>query len=291
MSNGIIGPKLAGMQYRVVRALGSGAGSSILLIAEAEHGRKYALKVVKRQSTDDDIYVAQASHEYEVAQRLNHKSLLRIFDCRIKKSWFKVAGVELLMEYVDGKVLDDLHLHDRGQIALIFIHVASAMNHMHRRGVYHADLKPGNIMLSRSGNVKVIDFGTAWIKGQPKDRIQGTPQYMAPEQMLDRVVDERTDLYNFGATLYRLLTGNHANTAGVSPDFQAILGSRGRPESPARVDGSIPVALSDLVMDCIEPSPDRRPEGMFEVKRRLVEVARLMGLKPEDLRGSEEVDH
>ncbi|HEU5119114.1 MAG TPA: serine/threonine-protein kinase, partial [Isosphaeraceae bacterium] len=203
---------LSGLQYRVVKPLGAGAGSMILQIQDRQLGQDYALKVVKRQDAADDIYINQALHEFEVAQRLNHPSLLKIYDSRIRKRWFKIEGVDLLMEYVNGRTLDEVKSREIGQLVLMFIHVASAMKHMHRRGIYHGDLKPGNILLSNRSEVKVIDFGTAWIKGQPKHRVQGTPQYMAPEQASEKTVDEKTDIYNFGATMYRLFTGEYANS-------------------------------------------------------------------------------
>src|SRR5438270_53685 len=92
------------------------------------------------------------------------------------------------------------------QLVQVFKAVADALVHMHRRQVYHADLKPNNILFSRAGAVKVIDYGLAWIKGEKKDRVQGTPEYMAPEQARKKVVNERTDIYNFGATMYRMVT-------------------------------------------------------------------------------------
>ncbi len=180
------GPKLAKLDYRVLRDLGTGAGSSILLISDRAEGTRYALKIVKRQSAADDIYITQALHEFAVAKKLKHPNILTIYDCRTRRSWFRVTGVELLMEYVPGRTLDRLGRRDVGQLVLIFVAVASALEHMHRRGVFHGDLKPGNIMLSHQGEVKVIDLGTAWIKGQDKDRIQGTPQYMAPSSRARR---------------------------------------------------------------------------------------------------------
>ena len=142
---------------------------------------------------------------------LNHPAIAKVYDIRQKRSWFKVTGVELLMEYVDGKTLDEIEAPEMGQLVLVFNQVASALAHMHRRGVFHGDLKPSNIMLSKSGQVKLIDFGTAWIRGQEKNRIQGTPQYMAPEQATEKVVDAKTDIYNFGATMYRMFTGRFVN--------------------------------------------------------------------------------
>jgi serine/threonine-protein kinase len=173
MANLTLVPKLSEMSYRVLNVLGTGAGSTILLITDKEvGGRKFALKVVKRQDADDDIYLAQARTEFEVAQRLNHDSIIKIYDMRVKKSWFRVTGVELLMEYVDGHTLDEFEAPALGELVLIFNFVAAALGHMHRRGVYHGDLKPSNIMLSTEGLVKLIDFGTAWIKGEEKNRVQ-----------------------------------------------------------------------------------------------------------------------
>jgi serine/threonine-protein kinase len=194
-------PKLSEMQFRIVKPIGTGAGSRVFQIADSKKGGYYALKIVKRQEADDEIYIAQAMQEAEVGPKLNHPNIMRIYDHRVKRAWFKVATVELLMEFIDGLALDELEMPERGQLVLIFGQVASALGHMHRRGVYHGDLKPGNIMLSKDGVVKVIDFGTAWIKDQDKQRVQGTPQYMAPEQAKEKVVNEKTDLYNLGATM------------------------------------------------------------------------------------------
>src|SRR5207247_2879474 len=92
------------------------------------------------------------------------------------------------------------------RLVQIFHRVAAGLYHMHRRGVCHADLKPNNVLLSRAGDVKIIDYGLAWIKNEPKGRVQGTPEYMAPETAKHLIVDEKTDIYNFGATMYRLTT-------------------------------------------------------------------------------------
>lgn len=289
MAQGLSGPRLTDMQYRVVQTLGNGAGSTILLIAEAQTGAKYALKIVRRQSEADEIYLAQAVHEYDVARLLSHTNILKVHDCRVRRSWFKTVAVELLMEYVEGRNLDELERPTLGQLVLIFIHVASAVKHMHRRGVYHGDIKPSNLMLSSQGVVKVIDLGTAWIKDQPKNRVQGTPQYMAPEQGRERIVDERTDLYNFGATMYRLLTGEYAN-GGLPAELQGVGRRRARIPAPIDLNPEIPGTLNEMILACLDPNPDRRPAGAFEVKHQLVATARYLGLRPADLKGSEDSD-
>ena len=236
------------------------------------------------------MFIAQALQEAEVGPKLNHPNILKVLDHRVKKSWFKVATVELLMEYVDGRTLDELEMPERGQLVLMFANVASAMQHMHRRGVYHGDLKPGNIMLSKTGEVKVIDFGTAWIKGQEKNRVQGTPQYMAPEQARDKVVNEKTDLYNLGATMYRMFTGHHANLSGIPGEDAGAIGPRGKVRPPMKIDPQIPGTLNEAIMACLKPSPDARPAGAYEVEQQLLAVARHMGLKTDDLRGLDDDD-
>jgi serine/threonine-protein kinase len=277
-------PRFSGMKYRVVNTLGTGAGSTILLISDkTAGGKRYALKVVRKQDPEDEVYVQQALTEFEAAKKLNHPAIAKIYDCRLKKSWlFKVDGVELLMEYVDGKTLDEIEAPQMGQLLLMFCHVAAAMAHMHRRGVFHGDLKPGNIMLTGTGQVKLIDFGTAWVRGQDKNRVQGTPQYIAPEQASEKTVDERTDMYNLGATMYRMFTGHFAQQGIPKP------GSERKLKPPTKVKSNLPEPLSELIVACLNIDPSKRPAGMYEIRDQLTAIAKKIGLAEVDLRGADE---
>jgi serine/threonine-protein kinase len=283
MANVSSTPKFSGMKYRVVNELGEGAGSKIFLISDkTTGGRRYALKVVRKQEPEDEIYIQQAKTEYEASQKLNHPAIAKIYDFRQKKSWFKVVGCELLMEYVDGKSLDDVQAPELGQLVLIFSQVASALAHMHRRGVYHGDLKPHNIMLSKNGQVKLIDFGTAWVRGQDKSRIQGTPQYMAPEQVNDKEVNDRTDIYNLGATMYRMFTGRFVQQVPPKP------GEDRKVTVPNKINPRILADLNLLIVACLQTDPAKRPAGMFEIRDQLSKVAKQMGLQEVDLKGADE---
>jgi serine/threonine-protein kinase len=278
-------PQFSGMKYRVVNALGTGAGSTILLISDkTAGGKRYALKVVRKQEPEDEIYVQQALTEFEAAKKLNHPAIAKVYDCRLKKSWFKVKGVELLMEYVEGKALDEIEAPELGQLVLVFCQVASAMSHMHRRGVYHGDLKPANIMLTKTGQVKLIDFGTAWVRGQDKNRIQGTPQYIAPEQATEKVVNDRTDIYNLGATMYRMFTGRFPQQ-GIPK-----AGEDRKLVPPIKINSRLPGTLNELIVASLNIDPARRPAGMFEIRDQLSAVAKHMGLAEVDLRGADEED-
>jgi len=283
MSNVADPPKLAGMKYRVVNTLGTGAGSTILLISDkTAGGKRYALKVVRKQEPEDEIYVQQALTEFEAAKKLNHPAIAKVFDCRMKKAWFKVKGVELLVEYVDGKTLDEIEAPELGQIVLIFCQVSSALTHMHRRGVFHGDLKPSNIMLTKTGQVKLIDFGTAWVRGQEKNRIQGTPNYIAPEQVNEKIVDEKTDIYNLGATMYRMFTGRFVQQGLPKPGDDRKL------VPPQKINPRIPAALNELIIASLSIDPGKRPSGMFEMRDQLSAIAKQMGLTEVDLRGADE---
>src|SRR5271157_5542847 len=247
-------PRFSGMKFRVVNELGAGAGSKIFLISDkTAGGKRYALKIVRKQEPEDDIYIQQAKTEFEASQKLNHPTIAKIYDFRQRKSWFKVTGCELLMEYVDGKSLYEVEAPELGQLVLIFGKVASALAHMHRRGVFHGDMKPLNVMLSKSGQVKLIDFGTAWIRGQDKNRIQGTPQYMAPEQAVEKVVDEKTDIYNLGATMYRMFTGRYAQQGILKPGEDRKL------VPPIKINPRIPAALNELIVASLALDPSKRP--------------------------------
>jgi serine/threonine protein kinase len=283
MTNAASPPKLSGMKYRVVNTLGSGAGSTILLIADkTAGGKRYALKVVRKQEPEDEIYIQQALTEFEAAKKLNHPAIAKVFDCRLKKSWFKVKGAELLLEYVDGKTLDEIEAPELSQLVLIFCQVASALTHMHRRGVFHGDLKPANIMLGKTGQVKLIDFGTAWVRGQEKNRIQGTPQFIAPEQATEKTVNEKTDIYNLGATMYRMFTGRFPQQGILKPGEDRKL------VAPLKINPRIPGTLNELIMGSLSLDPSKRPAGMFEIRDQLSAVAKQLGLTEVDLRGADE---
>jgi len=217
-------------KFQVIGPLGTGAHSTILHIRRAEDSTNYALKVVPIDSAEDHKYLTQAEHEFRVGQMLDHPNLLKIHAFETVKDWlFRTRKVHLLTEYVNGKTIDTIPPRVKiVQLVQIFVQAAAGLVHMHRRNVYHADLKPNNIMLSKAGEVKIIDFGLAWIKGEPKGRVQGTPEYMAPETHKHKMVNERTDIYNFGATMYRLLTRQHP------------------PSTISEEDGGIPIDAEDV---------------------------------------------
>jgi eukaryotic-like serine/threonine-protein kinase len=270
-------------KFQVLGTLGSGAHSSILHIRRSRDSKHYALKVVPIGGKEDLKFLEQAQHEVRIAAMLDHPNLIKVYTLETPRDWlYRLRKVHLLIEYVNGKTLDIVPRLSIPRLVQIFVQVAAGMVHMHRKGVFHADLKPNNILLSRAGEVKIIDFGLAWIRGQAKGRVQGTPEYMAPEQAHHGMVNERTDIYNLGATMYRMFTGRFVQQGIPKPGDDRKL------VPPLKVNSRIPGPLNQLIIACVELDPSRRPAGMFEIRDQLSATAKQMGLADVDLRGADE---
>ena len=272
-------------KFQVLGTLGSGAHSSILHIRRSADSKQYALKVVPLAGREDHKFLEQAQHEFKVAQMLDHPNLIKVYTLETPRDWlFRIRKVHLLIEYVKGKTLDTIKGLSLARLVQIFAKVAAGLVHMHRRGVCHADLKPNNLMLSRTGEVKILDYGLAWIRGQAKGRVQGTPEYMAPEQARGGTVNERTDLFNLGATMYRLTTWRlppNTLTAvdGVPMNARAFEGLL----KPVReLTPEAPRALCDLIHRCLAFKAQQRPERAVEVQEALDKLAETLVLSEDD---------
>lgn len=272
-------------EYQILGKLGEGAHSTIHHVRCSADAKHYALKVVPIDRKEDRKFLEQARHEYRVAQLLDHPNLIKVYTLEIQRDWlFRIRKVHLLIEYVNGKTLDLVPRLRMPQLVQIFERLARAMTHMHRRGVYHADLKPNNILLSKTGEVKIIDYGLAWIKGESKERVQGTPEYMAPEQVQQSIANDKTDIYNLGATMYRMVTGKLppntlASSEGMrmnAKTFQGLL-------TPVQeLNPETPTALCELIHKCLAYRPQERPERVSEVQGTLDHLADEIARRPRD---------
>jgi len=151
-----------------------------------------------------------------------------------------------------------------------FIQAAQGLKAMHVMGYAHCDIKPNNILRDDKGQVKVIDFGQSVKIGTIKERIQGTPDYIAPEQVARRPISVQTDVFNLGATLYWALTGKHIPTlytVNKKGENSFLLDTR--IDTPQDLNPKVPNALSNLVMQCIATNAKKRPADMDQVVTRL----------------------
>jgi serine/threonine protein kinase len=255
-------------KFQVLAELGKGAHSTIYHIRRLSDGKAFALKVVPIEDKEDAKFHDQAQLEFRVGQMLDHVNLIKIYALETQRDWlFRVKKVHLLIEYVNGKTIDQTPKLKLPWLVQAFAKIAAGLMHMHRRGVCHADLKPNNILLSKAGEIKIIDYGLAWVKGERKERVQGTPEYMAPEQSKHTVVNEKTDIYNFGATMYRL------TTLKLPPSTMPEAGSPGMSSKifrnmlkPVReLAPSTPKELAEIIQRCVEYDPKNRPERVSDV--------------------------
>jgi serine/threonine-protein kinase len=254
--------------YEVLATLGHGARSTIYAVKDRD-GQVYALKHVVKQNAADQWFLDQAILEHEVASRFAHPALRQSFKIIRRRRLMRVSEIFVLMEMVDGVTLEDFRSKRVPELTRMCLEVASGLQEMHDGGYVHADIKPNNVMVTEGRHVKIIDFGQSCPIGTIKERIQGTPDYIAPEQVLRRRITPRTDVFNLGATMYWLFTGRHVPTlipkgrAGV--DFKTDK----KVIAPRELNEHVPPALSGLILQCVEPSPLERPETMLRVEDRL----------------------
>ena len=267
------------LDYRVLAEIGRGAASIIYAVSDAKN-QIYALKHVILKGSKDDRFLEQAENEEKISSKLDHPAIRKIHKMhKIRPGWQRTEVV-VVMELLDSDDLTIVDLGDIGTKLNVFRQVAEGLAHMNDRGFVHADMKPTNVLMDDQMQAKIIDLGQACKIGTVKERIQGTPGYMAPEQATRKEITEKTDVYNFGATMYWLLTRQEVATA--RPDQQAdeeggfSIGAGGStakmPTPPHAFDKRIPTELSDIVLRCLQPNPNARYEDMHQVVRKLTEI-------------------
>ncbi len=278
--------------YRFVKQVGVGAASKIMLATQIVTGKSFAVKHVVRNSPDDDRFIEQVENEYAVTSKIEHPYLRHSYHIHRVKRLLKVNEVYLVMDWIDGLTLEVARPNRLNTFLTLFQRIAQGLDALHELGYVHADIKPINIMLAPKGVVKIIDFGQACRIHHRKERVQGTPDYIAPEQVRRMPLDRRTDVFNLGATMYWVLTSEKYPTAirGEGARGGINLMSADKPIAPNELNDKIPVALSNLVMECCKDNPDERPSDMKQVGSRLDVVQKLWRKYRENVRAEKRSD-
>ena len=155
-------------KFQVLQTLGSGAHSSILHIRREADSKEYALKLVDIEDKDDLKYLEQAKHEYRVGQMLSHPNLVKVYCLETDAGWFSgPKKAKLLLEYVPGRTMDKLPLQRMARLVRMFERIADGLTHMHKQGVYHADMKPNNLILERGTRVHHPPAAPAAVRAVP----------------------------------------------------------------------------------------------------------------------------
>lgn len=255
--------------FTIIKRIGIGARTLIYLAKDETTGQMVALKRAVLEQPSDTRIFEQIETEYKVARRIDHPYIRKCLRLIKKRTLLRVNEVLLSMEMFEGRSMEELKSLSLGDILLVFRMVATALNAMHERGYVHCDIKPNNILINKEGLIRIIDLGQSCKIGTIKTRIQGTPDYIAPEQVRREHLSHRTDIFNLGATMYWALTGRNVPTLIAKKlEFGQSLLRKDEFRTPHEVYRKIPKKVSNIVMDCIEEKPSNRPSNMFEIITR-----------------------
>lgn len=266
--------------FTIKKRIGNGARSTIYLATDEQTGQDVALKRVTFERPEDVRIFEQVETEFKVAGKIDHPYIRKCYKLKKIRSLFKVKEMLLSMELFEADALEDSPTLSLIDVLLVFRMVADGLNAMHQHGYVHCDIKPNNILLHKSGSIKIIDLGQSCKIGTIKQRIQGTPDYIAPEQVKRRPLNPRTDIFNLGATMYWALTGATVPTLIPKKDEIGMPKPIQECRSPKEIKPLLSAEISELVMDCVKNNPQERPNSMLEIITRLNKIVHnLLGDK------------
>jgi serine/threonine protein kinase len=258
------GSLLAG-RYRIVRMLGRGGMGEVYCADDVELGQRVAIKLLPEAWEQDAARLDRLRSEVRLARSVSHPHVCRVYDIG------ELEGRRFLsMEYIEGEDLESL-LRRIGRLppdkaAEIGLQICQGLAAIHENGILHRDLKPANLMLDTRGRIRIADFGLAsLVEDRPERNVmQGTPAYMAPEQLGAMEVSIQTDLYALGLILYKLLTGRPAFAAKTVHELLRMRMDSAPPRPSALVNGIVP-AVDAIVVRCLAPDSSARPTSAREV--------------------------
>ncbi len=282
-------------KYEVLRNIGKGAMSDVYLGYDPFGERKVAIKVAHEDKLRDSQQGARSRklffNEAKVAGMLRHPNIIEVYDANVEGDvWYivmeYVAGKKTLHSFCQPDVL--LPIHD---VVRIIFKCAKALEHAHRKGVVHRDIKPKNILLSQEREVKIGDFGIALLTHLDVTETQvhgyvGSPLYMSPEQMLEGAITNRSDIFSIGVVMYEMLTGRHPFVARSLP---AIIHQITHiPHTPLReVRPDVPRVLQSILDRALRKDPAKRYQSCMDMVGDLSLVFDEMNLPEEEISNRE----
>ena len=277
MQEGGIAPGMTfALRYEVKEMLGVGGMGMVFKAVDTELGEVIAIKSLKQEMLGEDPNALERfKSEIRLARKISHRNVVRTHDLG------ESGGVYFItMEYVEGKSLKDL-IVSRGKLPVpVTLTVAKqlcrALEVAHDEGVIHRDIKPQNMVVQSDGVLKVMDFGIARLAKRKSGVTQagmvvGTPEYMAPEQLMGDEIDARADIYAVGCVLYECLTGRPPITADSAITLIAKV-LEDVPIAPRVVNGEVPEALNDLVLACLAKNAAERPQSALVLHDKLAAI-------------------
>ncbi|MEU9658317.1 Stk1 family PASTA domain-containing Ser/Thr kinase [Streptomyces chartreusis] len=267
-------PRRLGGRYELGQVLGRGGMAEVYLAHDTRLGRTVAVKTLRADLARDPSFQARFRREAQSAASLNHPAIVAVYDTG-EDYIDNVSIPYIVMEYVDGSTLREL-LHSGRKLLPersleMTIGILQALEYSHRSGIVHRDIKPANVMLTRNGQVKVMDFGIARAMGDSgmtmtqTSAVIGTAQYLSPEQAKGEQVDARSDLYSTGCLLYELLTVRPP-FVGDSPVAVAYQHVREEAQAPSVFDPEITPEMDAIVLKALTKDPNYRYQSADEMR-------------------------
>jgi len=274
-------PRLLGERYELDGVVGRGGMAEVYRARDLRLDRIVAIKTLRADLARDQTFQARFRREAQSAASLNNPAIVAVYDTGEDMS----TGVPvpyIVMEYVDGRTVRDLLIEGHRLLPERSLEIISgvlrALEYSHQAGIVHRDIKPGNVMVTRNGDVKVMDFGIARAMSDAQAtmtqtaQVIGTAQYLSPEQARGERVDARSDLYSTGCLLYELLTGRPPFT-GDSPVAIAYQHVRENPIPPSRLDPDVPPWADAIVLRAMAKSPNDRYQTAAEMQADIQRAA------------------
>jgi len=261
-------------RYQIIEELGKGGMGRVYRVLDKKLNEEVALKLIKPEIGLDRSTIDRFSNELKLSRKIVHKNVARMFDLN------EHSGAHYItMEYVRGedlgRLIRKMGILSPGQAIPIIRHVCEGLEEAHKLGIVHRDLKPGNIMIDEEGNALIMDFGIARSltgKGITDAGVMiGTPEYMSPEQVEGREVDERSDIYSLGIILYEMVTGR-VPFKGDTPFTIGVKHKSETPKDPKELNAQIPGDLSQLILRCLEKEKGKRFKNTGSLRADLEKV-------------------
>ncbi|GIG57895.1 serine/threonine protein kinase [Longispora fulva] len=274
--------RLLGGRYQVGELLGYGGMAEVHRGRDLRLGRDVAIKMLRTDLARDETFQARFRREAQNAASLNHPAIVAVYDTGDERGVNGESQPFIVMEFVNGRTLKEL-LNAEGRLqprrALeITADICAALEFSHRHQIIHRDIKPGNVMLTQAGQVKVMDFGIARaMSGHTSTMTQtsaviGTAQYLSPEQARGETVDARSDVYATGCVLYELITG-HPPFTGDNPVSVAYQHVREAPKPPSTLCPDVPPDVDAVVLKALAKNAANRYQSAGEMRADLLRAA------------------
>ena len=265
-------------RYEILEILGEGGMAFVYKARDMQLERFVAIKTLKPNYVNQETFVDRFKREAKTAANLNHPNIVQIFDWGIEKEPYFV------MEYIEGNTLTSIIAKNRtislSDILFIGAQVSSGLHAAHQKGLVHRDIKPGNIMITPDGKVKVTDFGIVSLQNEESDitktgSILGTASYISPEQAQGKPVSIESDLYSLGTVLYELITGK-APFSGDSPISTATKHLTEKPEKPSLYRRDLPKGVESAILRLLEKASYDRFKSAEDLRATLLQQRKAL---------------